>query len=132
MPIARPSSSESGSPRSTPSAPGWGPTESPTSGTRIASSRGRPGRSLAAGSKRPASRLPSWRAPTLLLQHAMDELDADRAFADRRRDPLDARSAHVTYCEHAGAIGLEQVRRAAIRVGHARQVSGAEIGSCLD
>ena len=41
--------------------------------------------------------------PWLLLQRAVDELHADRALADRRRDALDAAGAHVADREDARA-----------------------------
>ena len=47
------------------------------------------------------------RLPSLLGERAMDELHADRAFADGRGDALDAARAHVADGEDAVAAGLE-------------------------
>src|SRR5580692_8592688 len=72
------------------------------------------------------------RALPSLRQRAMDQLDADRAFADRRCDALDAAGANVAHREDAWTIGLEEIRRAWQRPPRSREIVGAEVDPRLD
>src|SRR5437868_3444192 len=66
-----------------------------------------------------------------ILKRAMQELDADRAFADRRGDPLHAVRARIADAEDAGDAGLHEVGAARKGPVRARQILGAEIGARL-
>src|SRR5262245_64094640 len=50
-----------------------------------------------------------------LVEYLLDELDADGALADRGRDALDARRAHVAYREDAWTTRLEEEGPALLR-----------------
>lgn len=46
------------------------------------------------------------------MKDLMDERDRDRAFADRRGDPLDVAPSYVTDRKHSRSARFEKVRRA--------------------
>src|SRR5207237_7857982 len=62
-------------------------------------------------------------------QRAMNELDADRAFADGGSDALDAARAHVADREYPGRARLEEIGRARRRPACRGEIIAAQIGS---
>jgi hypothetical protein len=62
----------------------------------------------------------------------VNELDADRSFADRGGDALDASRAHVPNGEHAGEAGLEHVRRPREWSPLSGEIFRVQIGSGFD
>ena len=68
----------------------------------------------------------------LLMQHSMHEGHRNRAFADRRRDPLDVSSSHVADRKHTRQAGLEQMRRAGEWPTRRGQIVGREVRTSLD
>src|SRR4029077_8797332 len=64
-----------------------------------------------------------------LSQHPMNELNADRSFAHRRRNTLDASRAHVASGEYPRHAALQQVRRTWQAPAGIHQLLLAEVGS---